>query len=149
MGGIGLDVGHGVDLTLQNELPKEKKAYFESAGEQMDMLAKEAERAQIDRLLADVGTIDHMPNDLKDMVAAWAAGNLDAIAVQMTDDPSLDAAFAENMLFDRNKNWVKAIKGLLAGNHQDLIVVGATHLIGDGSVVDLLAKAGYTVTRIQ
>ena len=30
-----------------------------------------------------------------------------------------------------------------------MIVVGAAHLAGPGSVLDLLAKAGYTVTRVQ
>jgi uncharacterized protein YbaP (TraB family) len=53
------------------------------------------------------------------------------------------------MVRDRNAKWVTAITGLLADNHQDLIVVGAAHLSGDGSVIDLLGKAGFTVQRIQ
>ena len=61
----------------------------------------------------------------------------------------MDETFTKNLLTNRNANWVTAIEGLLKDNHDDLIVVGAGHLAGDGSVVDLLAKAGFTVQRIQ
>ena len=38
---------------------------------------------------------------------------------------------------------------MLAQDRENLVIVGAAHLIGDGSVLDLLEKAGYDVERIQ
>lgn len=145
----GFSMDLGVDPTLQAELPKERKAYFETAGEQMDMLAGAPIDAQVKRFVAAVDDIPNMPGELRDMAASWSSGKVDDLAAQMTDDPTMDEGFTRTMVLDRNARWVGAIKGLLADNHQDLIVVGAGHLAGDGSVVDLLAKAGFTVERIQ
>ena len=149
MTGMGFRGNLGVDATLQAELPKERKAFFESAGQQMDMMSADSEEVQIRRLLAAMAEIDRMPAQLKSLAEAWASGNDAAITAQMADDPGLDQAFEKTMLLDRNQKWTTAISALLAQNHQDLIVVGAAHLVGDGSVTDLLGKAGFTVRRIQ
>ena len=149
MTGMGFRGNLGVDATLQAELPKERKAFFESAGQQMDMMGADSEEVQIRRLLAAMAEIDRMPAQLKSLAEAWASGNDAAITAQMADDPGLDQAFEKTMLLDRNQKWTTAISALLAQNHQDLIVVGAAHLVGDGSVTDLLGKAGFTVRRIQ
>ena len=149
MTGMGFRGNLGVDATLQAELPKEKKAFFESAGQQIDMMGADSEEVQIRRLLAAIAEIDKMPAQLDSLAEAWASGNDAAITAQMADDPGLDQAFEKTMLLDRNQKWTTAISALLAQNHQDLIVVGAAHLVGDGSVTDLLGKAGFTVRRIQ
>jgi uncharacterized protein YbaP (TraB family) len=145
----GFSMSLGVDPTLQAELPKEKKAYFETAGEQMDMLAAAPIDALIARLMAAAEVVAKMPGELRDMAAAWSAGKVEDLTAEMQDDPTMDEGFTKSMVFDRNARWVETIEGLLADNHQDLIVVGAGHLAGAGSVVDLLAKAGLTVERIQ
>lgn len=145
----GYDPALGVDTILQGELPKERKAYFETAVQQMDMLAAEPLERQVARFLETIGGLDKMPEQLDAMADAWAKGEGNELASQIADDPTMDEAFAQRMVRDRNAKWVTAITGLLADNHQDLIVVGAAHLSGDGSVIDLLGKAGFTVQRIQ
>ena len=145
----GFDISQGVDPALEAELPKERKAYFETAAGQMDMLGKDPAAVQITRLMGTVDSIGDMPGQLKQMTTAWAKGDVDALAKLLSSDPSMDQAFAQTMLFDRNASWATQIGQLLAGNHQDLIVVGAGHLAGDNSVLELLRKAGFTVERIQ
>jgi uncharacterized protein YbaP (TraB family) len=139
----------GVDLTLQWELPKERKAYFETAAAQIDMLASTPEDGQITRFLAAVGNVAKIGEDLDRLVKAWSDGVTGDIALELANDPTLDLAFQQIMLFNRNASWIPTIAKLLADNHEDLIVVGAGHLVGDRSVVDLLGKAGFTVERIQ
>lgn len=139
----------GVDSVLQAELPKEHKAYFETAVQQMEMLAAEPLDRQVARFLETAGALDKLPGQLDAMTTAWADGKGDELAAQIADDPTMDEAFAQTMVHDRNAKWVTSIESLLAENHQDLIVVGAAHLTGDGSVIDLLGKAGFTVERIQ
>jgi uncharacterized protein YbaP (TraB family) len=139
----------GVDSILQGELPKERKAYFETAVQQMEMLAADPQDRQVARFVQTVDGLDKLPEQLDAMTKVWADGKGDELAAQIADDPSMDAAFAQTMVHDRNAKWVTSIEGLLADNHQDLIVVGAAHLSGDGSVIDLLGKAGFTVQRIQ
>jgi len=38
---------------------------------------------------------------------------------------------------------------MLASNEENLVIVGAAHLIGGDSVLDLLQAAGYSIERIQ
>jgi uncharacterized protein len=53
--------------------------------------------------------------------------------------------YTDLLLYRRNNNWVKKLKGLLPGKTL-LIAVGAGHLPGDQGVISLLRKAGYTLT---
>ena len=51
----------------------------------------------------------------------------------------------EEFLYERNRSWITPIEGSHDGA---FIAVGAAHLIGPNSVLDLLAKRGHTITRI-
>ena len=146
---LGYTPSAGVDATLQGELPKERKAYFETVAEQLALLGTDPVDVQTRRLMITVDTVPTLGKEMSDMANAWSSGDVAALAKEMADDPTMDEGFTKNLVTDRNANWLKTIEGLLADNHQDLIVVGAGHLAGDGSVVDLLAKAGFTVQRIQ
>jgi uncharacterized protein YbaP (TraB family) len=53
----------------------------------------------------------------------------------------------DELLFDRNRTWVGKLDPMLGGGGL-FVVVGASHLIGEGGLVDLLRKRGYTITRI-
>ncbi len=56
--------------------------------------------------------------------------------------------FSDIFLYDRNKKWIPKITSEIA-DKQCFIAVGAAHLFGDGGVIDLLKKEGYTVTAIS
>jgi uncharacterized protein YbaP (TraB family) len=145
----GYNPALGVDMVLQGELPKERKAYFETVAGQLKLLAGDTEERQIERLMTTVDTNATLPGQLGDMAASWSNGAVDKLAGQLSDDPTMDPAFTQTLVLDRNSAWVSTIEGLLKDNHNDLIVVGAGHLAGAGSVVDMLGKAGFTVRRIQ
>jgi uncharacterized protein YbaP (TraB family) len=49
---------------------------------------------------------------------------------------------------DRNNKWVRDIEGYLNGSGNTMVVVGAAHLVGDNSVVNLLRKRGYKVVKL-
>lgn len=55
--------------------------------------------------------------------------------------------YTDILLYNRNRNWVKKLKTLMQ-NKSLVIAVGAGHLPGDQGVINLLRKAGYTVTPI-
>jgi len=145
----GFDPNSGVDIILQRELPAERKAYFESGDEQLDFLADSPQAEQVGMLVDTIDKLDKLPNLLDDMVTAWVAGTPDKMADAFFDDLAGYDAFTQRLIFDRNKSWVAKIDTMLVNNEQDLIVVGAGHLMGDGSVVDLLDKAGFRVKRLQ
>jgi uncharacterized protein len=144
-----LDPFKGVDPTLEWELPKERKAFFETPGQQYDFLASDPPELQIRKLFDEIdGASGDVPS-LDSIVGAWVKGDVDAIAATNVPQSPDDVAETQKLLLDRNANWVPVIEKMLADNRQNLIVVGAAHLAGPGNVLDLLAKAGYTVTRVQ
>lgn len=82
------------------------------------------------------------------MVAAWAAGEDDRLAALMAEGMSQPEVF-DALLVARNRAWIPQIEALLAREGEDaLVVVGAGHLVGEQSVVDMLREAGHTVTRL-
>jgi uncharacterized protein YbaP (TraB family) len=58
-----------------------------------------------------------------------------------------DAMFpisSEAMLGRRNAKWLPQIQRFIAGGKSTVVVVGALHLVGRGSLPDLLSRLGYS-----
>jgi uncharacterized protein len=53
----------------------------------------------------------------------------------------------DRLLIDRNKRWVPKIEALADGPDTAMVIVGAGHLVGPDSVVDLLQKDGRIVRQ--
>lgn len=51
------------------------------------------------------------------------------------------------LMYQRNRSWMPAIEEHVQRGGA-FIMVGAAHLVGDKSVIDLLRKRGYRVTRV-
>lgn len=146
----GFDPTQGVELTLQAEVPESKKAYFETGAEQLEFLSGAPEDEQIDMLMTTIKDTDEAPAMLDALLAAWRAGTPDDIAEQFFAElGATDEAFMDRLLYQRNRNWMAPIEAMLADNVEGMVIVGTGHLVGDGSVVDLLEQAGYTVKQLQ
>jgi uncharacterized protein YbaP (TraB family) len=140
--------GSGVEWTLQWDLVPDRKAFFETPGEQFDLLAAGTIEEQVQGLVSVLNETAGS-EALDELVAAWAGGDVEALASLLIPRNEGEAAALDMLLLKRNRNWVPTLERLLRENREDLIVVGAAHLAGEGSVLDLLEQAGYTVTRIQ
>jgi uncharacterized protein len=145
----GYQADKGVDVLLQTELPKERKAYFETAAEQIGLISGSTIEEGIEMLMFILEPREGLTVTVDEMVADWASGETMDVSKMIGEDIAYDAESMDRFLYDRNRNWLPIIEEMLSANEQDLIVVGAAHLAGDGSVIDLLEKAGYTVARIQ
>jgi uncharacterized protein YbaP (TraB family) len=138
----------GVEWVLQWELPPERKAFLETPGEQFDMLAQGTLEEQIEQLFALLDQASE-GDALDKLIAAWRSGDVETIASTMAPKDEAEEVGTKLLLLDRNRNWMATLERLLAENREDLVVVGAAHLAGEDSVLDLLADAGYTISRIQ
>ena len=56
---------------------------------------------------------------------------------------------AKVLIDTRNANWVRWLEHRLDQPGTVLVAVGAGHLAGKGSVIELLQKQGYKVERMQ
>ena len=52
------------------------------------------------------------------------------------------------LLFNRNPNMARQIKGFLDQGETYFVVLGAAHLIGKGGVVELLKNEGFKVDQL-
>jgi hypothetical protein len=140
----------GVEYILQPELAAERQLYLESGAEQLDVLAAAPDSEQLALFEATLSEIDSMAKVLDKMTSNWVEGTPEKLAdLFITETGAYSEAFLERLIYARNRNWMPTLENLLAENSQSLVVVGAGHLIGDGSVIDLLEENGYEIKRIQ
>lgn len=147
----GYTVNSGVETIITKKAKEAGKPlrYLETAEQQLRMLADLPEDSQIEFLVEGAKTMEETPDMLDQMVAGWSSGNVDVIAKFMADpDVMGDAAVYDAILTSRNRDWTTKIKTLMdkeAGTF--MIAVGAAHLAGEDSVIEMLRARGETVTR--
>jgi len=94
--------------------------------------------------LEESADLDH---ELDDLLRAWQRGDADALArllsAEFEDFPELYRPLTE----DRNRAWIAKLTDLLDDEDDYLVVVGALHLVGRHSVVELLEQRGYDVEQ--
>jgi uncharacterized protein YbaP (TraB family) len=87
-------------------------------------------------------------NELSQMWKAYNEQDLDKLEDLMIKSDIGVNNYTDLLLYRRNNNWVKKLKGLLPGKTL-LIAVGAGHLPGEQGVINLLRKEGYTLTPVE
>jgi uncharacterized protein YbaP (TraB family) len=83
------------------------------------------------------------------LVRAWRGGDVDALTASLMQDFRGFPGLYDTLVRRRNAAWMPALKRLLTHPRSYLVVVGALHLIGKGSVIELLEKDGYRVTKFE
>lgn len=140
----------GVETLLSLELPAERKGFLETPEQQLGFLAGGDMDEQIAMLRATLDTLDDAASDIGAMVEAWLDGEPELLgAIFDTQMGGYDGGMVEQLIDQRNHNWVEQIEAMLARNETALLVVGAAHLAGDVSVVKLLEERGFTSERVQ
>jgi uncharacterized protein YbaP (TraB family) len=138
----------GVENVLAAEARRQGKRFsaLETLDEQLSVLATlppEAEARFLTVALGEIGSSDELAAE---MDRAWAAGDTAALE-QMFEEQwrAAGAEVHEAVILQRNRAWAVEIERRLAGSGRTFIAVGAAHLIGDDSVVDLLRARGIAV----
>ena len=152
----GLPMTPPMDGVLHGRALNQKKAlvYFETAGKQAALLEKYMDVKML-KMMIDDG--DKGVEQTKEMLAAYLAGD-DAKMIALSESQRTDSlkagysakeydAFMNDILYKRNADWIPAIEKLHAAGG-GFIAVGAAHMIGKKSVIELLEKKGYKVTRL-
>lgn len=149
---LGLEGEAGVEPILRGSFEAKGKpvGQLETNGEQLSFFDTLSEPAQRSFLEGTISEPAKMRVEFNAMLKSWTHGDVAGIArsfnVDLAESPELRAA----LLTRRNANWTRWIEKRMADRPGTLMVaVGAGHLAGDQSVIDLLKTQGYTVTRVQ
>ena len=111
---------------------------LESWNEQLTALA---ENVTIRDLEEAIHTRHELGCELSKLKASYQAGD------QPTMQKVLVIPAAKNLLQARNKQWLPKIERYFQGGGA-FVAVGLGHLLGDGSLLAMLAASGYTVERV-
>lgn len=143
----GFSPYYGVDSILSDEAKDDDKtlAYLETVEEQLSYLGGMSRSAGLKMLEETVNGILTKPDEIDRLIVAWAAGDaagLDAVAKESMDKvPEL----VETLLIRRNRAWIPKIEAMIASGKPHFIIVGAAHLAGKDSVIELLRARGHTI----
>ena len=80
------------------------------------------------------------------MTEAWMARDMAGLESVITEGMKAYPDLAEALLYKRNRNWAEQVDALMERPGTFVIAVGAGHLIGEQSLLDLLEKAGENVS---
>ena len=97
-------------------------------------------------------TVDELASSRAEMgrlIDAWRNGRLRAMTGALMQDFDGFPGLYDALVRERNAAWVPTLEHLIDGRRRYLVVVGALHLVGKGSVVDLLRADGYEVSRVR
>jgi uncharacterized protein YbaP (TraB family) len=146
---LGFNLVYGVDFHFFKKATQDGKEtdFLESPEFQLDLIGNMVTRDQNEFLNQALEEMDVIKELSGDLVKSWKTGNVDKLYKLLhksfEDYPDIHDRF----LIQRNKKWINKVEDAMLKNKNVLFVVGAGHLVGPESVVDLLKKKGYQVTQ--
>ena len=148
---LGYDPEQGAEKLLTKFAKADGKpvAGLETLEEQLGFFDQLPETQQVAFLNSVVKDLDKLGPTLDKMVALWAKGDPDGLAVVMNDSLAATPELAAMLLYERNARWADQIKTRMDQPGTVFIAVGAGHLAGQKSVQDYLKERGLTATRIE
>ncbi len=126
---------------------------LETVEEQIAALAGTSDEEQVillDAVLTLNNEIDAIFETLKQLYLTGDLAGLHRMMLETTGGAprELIDAYTDRLVRERNRRMVDRLAARLAEGNA-LIAVGALHLYGDDGVLGLLARRGYTVTRVE
>ena len=152
----GLPPTAPMDGTLLGRAKNHNKriVYLEPASLQVKMLLKWMNIKALKAMLDD----DDLTGHLLETRDAYVVGDEAKLEAEFNDEKksALEHGYTaaeydeqmKDMLYNRNASWVAPIEAMHSGGG-GFIAVGAAHLVGKGSVLDLLSQKGFKITRVQ
>lgn len=145
----GFDVQNGVDKHFYSRAVADGKKvdYFEPPDFQINLLTSLDNHEGEEFLGQAMRDMSVWKKQFADLAQAWRTGDTAALDKLVVDSFREYPAMLKKFLLDRNAAWIEKTEKLLHDEKDAFIVVGAAHLIGKGSVVDLLQAKGYQITQ--
>lgn len=121
------------------ETPQQQLGYFDTL----------PPKVQVAYLMATVDELPKVETEFARMLRHWDRGKPDALAKEMNESIKETPELARVLLHDRNVRWTDWLVQRLDQPGTLFVAVGAGHLAGRGSVIDLLEGKKLTVRRLS
>jgi hypothetical protein len=146
---LGFDPSLGIDTYFFNKARNDKKETLslETNDYQISLFAGLSKRQQEILLRQTLKELEVIEGNFTDMIDSWENGNVSKLASIMEKSFEGYPDLYRRFVTERNKNWIKNIQRMMMKGDNVLIIVGAAHLAGKDSVIELLKEKGYKVTQ--
>jgi uncharacterized protein YbaP (TraB family) len=146
---MGLDPKFGVDRHLAERAQSTGKPTggLETVEFQLGIFDRLSKREQELMLRETVSELERLDRDIDAIVNAWLKGEGDQLSSLLNAGMQEYPELYEKILIERNRRWVGGIEQLIQQESGAMVVVGAAHLVGKDSVVEMLKAKGYSVEQ--
>jgi len=146
---LGFQAEAGVEMYFLQRARTDAKsvAGLETVHDQISLFQNMPMDTQAQYLLSSLEQAKDLPAQVDSMVHAWKRGDSQWFVNQMQSEIGRDPALYQAVLGSRNRKWLPKIEALLNDDKNYLVIVGTGHLVGPGSVIDLLKKDGIGATQ--
>lgn len=147
----GFEPEAGAEQWLRSRFEAKGRAVgpLESPSAGLEALAGMDLPTQIEMLRGTLAQVEEGGDAITGLFAAWQSGDLAALEAQMMAPEQFHEDVHAVVLVQRNANWVQPVLDYLKTPEEELIAVGAAHMIGPGNLIELLEKAGVRVERLD
>jgi uncharacterized protein len=148
---MGLKGQEGVEAVLRESFTSEGKPVgeLETNLQQLSFFDKLPEKAQVALLEGALDKPEAATKEFSGMLQSWSSGDVKGIARtfdrEFAGTPDLEQA----LIRQRNANWTRWIEQRMQAPGTIMIAVGAGHLAGNNSVIEMLERDGYRVRRVE
>jgi len=145
----GFDVQNGLDKHFFAQATADKKTFdqFETPEFQAGLFTGLTDKESEEFLGQTLRDLVVLKNEFDQLAKAWTIGDTNALDKLILDSFREYPTMHKKLLLDRNRSWIAKLEQLLKEDQDVLVVVGAGHLVGKDSVVDLLAAKGYKLEQ--
>lgn len=146
---LGFDPDLGLDRYFYQKAKKAGKEmiFLETNEMQLNLMTSLNRRHQEAFLKGVLRELDIVESLASDMLGAWKTGDTEKLDTILKMSHAEEPDIYDRFFIQRNKRWISTIQKLLKQDGDVLIIVGAGHLAGKDSVIDLLKKKGYKVQQ--
>ena len=146
---LGFQPQSGVEMYFLERARSDGKTVsgLETVHDQIALFDAMSMDTQADYLVSSLEQARDLPKEVDAMVQAWRRGDTAWFANQLQTELGRDPQLYQSVLVARNRKWVPKIEALLNDDKNYLVIVGTGHLVGQGSVIELLKKDGIGATQ--
>jgi uncharacterized protein len=147
----GFDPQQGVEEQLVRRAQTDAKATdgLETIDEELSGLAGLSHDDQLRLLDQTLDDLKESQQEMQEILTAWRHGDAAQLSALLGREYRAFPALYRPLVTERNKRWVPKIEQLLNGSENTMVVVGALHLVGDGGLLELLRRDGFTATQLN
>jgi len=141
----GFDPDLGIDMQITERAKADGKPIegLETVTDQLNVFDARSFEEQTRFLLDSADDAPNLNDDLRELIAAWRAGDLRSLEREFLKERAKSPALYDALLGERNRKWLPKIEALLEEDRDYLVVVGTLHYVGRDGLLALLKKDGH------